>query len=271
MNWRNAVDPTYWHKQAANKPLFDDLFWSKPENKRSAGKLLIIGGNLHAVMAPAVAYQAAGRAGIGTARVLLPDAIAKTIGKSFAEGEFAFSTPSGSFAKTAIGQVTEHSDWTDAVLLAGDFGRNSETAIFLEQIVDKFKGPLVITGDGLDYFASNLAALTDHGCALMVVPLPQLQKLMRAGMPTLVIQQSMSLHALAGLLSNWTRESKARILTYHSGHYVYGDGGQVSTTPAEPKDGWPTQLAAYAAVWWLQHIGRSFEAITSAIFDFNKD
>jgi hypothetical protein len=264
------MDPTYWHKQTATEALFDDLFWSKPENKRSRGKLLIVGGNLHAVLAPAMAYQAAAKSGVGSARVLLPNAVAKTIGKSFDEGEFAFSTPSGSFAKTAVGQVIEHADWADAVLLAGDFGRNSETAIFLEQVVDKYRRPLVITGDGLDYFANNLGALTNHGCALMVLPLSKLQRMTKAGMPSLIIQHSMSLHALVGLLSSWTRESKARILTYHSGNFVYGDGGQVSTTPAESKADWQLPLAAYAAVWWLQQPGRSFESITTAIFDFSK-
>lgn len=265
------MEPTYWHKQSAAKPLFEDLIWAKPENRRSAGKLLIIGGNLHAVMAPAVAYQAANQAGVGTARVLLPNAIAKTIGKQFDEGEFAFSTPSGSFAKTATPQVIEHADWADAILLAGDFGKNSETALFLEQIIDKYHQPIVITGDGLDYFTHELGKLTDHGCVLMVAPLAQLQRLTRAGMPSLIIQQSMSLHALAGLLNNWTRETKARILTHHSGHFVYADGGQVSTTPATVTRNWSTPLAAFAAVWWLQHQTRSFEAITSAIYDFSKE
>lgn len=264
------MDPTYWHRQGAQEPLFNDLFWSKPENRRSAGKLLIIGGNMHAVTAPAIAYQAASKAGVGASRVLLPSAIQKTIGKHFDEGEFAFSTPSGSFAKTAVNQVLENADWADAILLAGDFGRNSETAIFLEQIVDKYHSLLVLTGDALEYFTNDLGRLNDHGCALMVVPLARLQKMSRAGMPSLIIQQSMSLHALVGLLSSWTRESKARILTYHSGNFVYADGGQVSTTTAEARTDWSTPLAAYAAVWWLQHAARSFEAITSAVYDFSK-
>jgi hypothetical protein len=263
------MDPTYWHKQTNQKPLFDDLFWSKPENKRAAGKLLIVGGNAHAVVAPALAYQAAGKAGVGTARVLLPNAIQKTIGKHFDEGEFAFSTPSGSFAKTAVNQVMEHADWADAVLLAGDFGRNSETAIFLEQIVQKYHHPLVITGDGLDYFTTDLDKLTHHDSILMVVHLARLQKMTRSGMPSLIIQHSMSLQALAGLLSSWTRESKARILTHHGGYFVYADGGQVSSTPAEAANNWQVPLSAYAAVWWLQHNNRSFEAITSAIYDYS--
>ena len=87
----------YWHKQF-DSPLFSDLLWSRPENKQFAGKLLIIGGNLHGFAAPASAYEQSQRAGIGVARVILPDALQKTIGRIFEAGEFAPSTPSGSFS-----------------------------------------------------------------------------------------------------------------------------------------------------------------------------
>jgi hypothetical protein len=262
------MEPTYWHKQSGNEPLFSDLHWSKPENKQARGKLLIVGGNAHGVMAPGLAYQAAAKTGIGTAHVLLPDAIAKTIGKSFDEGEFAFSTPSGSFSKTAIGSVLENQDWADGILLAGDFGKNSETAIFLEQIIDKLAGQITMSGDSLDYFTNDVGKLTKRGETLIVVPLAKLQRMTRAGMPSLIIQHSMSLHALVGLLSNWTRESKARILTHHNESYIYADGGQVSTTQAEIKPNWEVELGAYAATWWLQQPSRSFEAITTAIYEY---
>jgi hypothetical protein len=262
------VDPTYWLKQPTDKPLFDKLIWSRPENRQSAGKLLIVGGNAHSVSAPAFAFQAANKAGVGAARVVLPQAIAKTIGKSFPEGEFAFSTPSGSFAKTAVNQVLENADWADAVLLAGDFGHNSETAIFLEQILDKYHGPLVITQDGLDYFVNDVGKLTNRDNTVIVTNLAKLQKITRVGTPSLIIQHSMSLHALVGLLNSWSRESKARILTYHNDYFAYADGGQVSTTIKENAKDWEVRLSAYVATWWLQHFNRSFEAITTAVFDY---
>src|SRR3954464_694344 len=123
--------PTYWHKQSAEKPLYEDLHWSKPENKSTAGKLLILGGNAYGLTAPGIAFAAAQKAGIGSSHVLLPDAIRKSIGSSFEEGEFAASTPSGSFARSSLNQILENADWGDGVLLAGDFGKNSETAVLL--------------------------------------------------------------------------------------------------------------------------------------------
>src|SRR4051812_45465462 len=130
----------YWQKQAATEPLFSDLLWSRPENRAHAGKLLIVGGNAQGLAAPAAAYSAATEAGIGTARVLLPDSLQKTVGRVFEAGEYAPSTPSGSFSRNALAELLAMSNWADGVLLAGDFGRNSETAIMLEQLVAKYEG-----------------------------------------------------------------------------------------------------------------------------------
>ena|GEM_PF-185104 len=264
------MEPTYWHKQSASDPLYGEVMWSRPENKGTAGKLLIVGGNSHGLTAPGIAYTAAAKAGIGSSHVLLPDAIRKAIGNSFEEGEFAASTPSGSFAKSAINQIIENADWADGVLLAGDFGRNSETAILLDELVDRYDGPLAITQDGLDYFINDVSPLTIRECTIMVTNLARLQKITMAGSPSRLIQSSMSLHALVGLLNSWTRESKARILTYHNENYIYAERGEVSTTPGPQINNWEIPLAAYAITWYLQQPAKSFEAVTSAIFDFLK-
>src|SRR6476660_954324 len=99
------MENTNWLKQAPDKPLFPDLLWSRPENKRQAGKLLVVGGNGQGFASPAAAYGAAIAAGIGAAKVILPDSLEKTLGKSFPEAIFAPSTPSGSFARLALGTL----------------------------------------------------------------------------------------------------------------------------------------------------------------------
>ncbi len=74
------MEPTNWYKQVLGSQLFPDLQWSQPENRQHVGKLLMIGGNLHGFSAAASAYSEAVNAGIGTARVLLPDALRKRKG-----------------------------------------------------------------------------------------------------------------------------------------------------------------------------------------------
>jgi len=145
----------YWLKQSPEKPLYGDLMWSRPENKLHAGKLLIIGGNLHGFASPAEAYEEAQKAGIGTARVILPNKLQKTVGKIFTAGEYAPSTPSGSFAVQALAELLDMAAWSDGVMLASNFGRNSETAILLEQFIEKYTGQLTLAGDSVDYFLSE--------------------------------------------------------------------------------------------------------------------
>src|SRR5258708_2443063 len=101
MNWSLGMDRTYWHKQGS-EPLFPDLVWSRPETKQTAGKLLIIGGNVHGFSAVGNAYTEAIKAGIGTVRIILPDVLRKTVSKLLPEADFTASTPSGSFGQKAL-------------------------------------------------------------------------------------------------------------------------------------------------------------------------
>jgi hypothetical protein len=44
--------------------------------------------------------------------------------------------------------------------------------------------------------------------------------------------------------------------------------GKVSTTPVNKEQNWHIELAAYAAVWWLQNPNKSFEALTSSVYNY---
>src|SRR3989344_4101286 len=254
------MEDTYWLKQT-DGPLFEDVLWSGPENKQRAGKLLIFGGNLHGFSAPGTAYNAAVKAGIGTARVILPDKIQKTVGKSLPEAEFAPSSLSGSFSKEALAQILDSAQWADGVLLAGDFGKNSETAILLEKFVEKFDGQLTLSGDSVDYFLSNpIMALRRHNVIASNFGL--LQKLVKPAL----IKHVDDLMNLVGKLHEITQNNKAKLITYHQGHIIAADSGQVSTTPSKEVN--LVDIAAYASVWWLQQPQKPFEALVSAVFSY---
>src|SRR5689334_2117479 len=101
------MDDTYWLKQTSEQPLFPDLLWARPENKRHAGKLLIVGGNKFGFAAPGTAYAAAVKAGVGSCRVLLPEALRRIVGDSLPEAVFAPSNISGSFRQSALAELLE--------------------------------------------------------------------------------------------------------------------------------------------------------------------
>ena len=261
------MENTNWLRQTPDKPLFPDLLWSRPENKRHAGKLLIVGGISHGFAAPATAFAAADKAGIGTCRVLLPDSTQKIIGTSFAEAIFASSTPNGSFSRQALGELLESAEWADGVLLAGDFGRNSETAILLESFLDKYSGQVTVAGDGIDYFLEAKSRLLSRADTVSVINLGKLQKLVKNNRRGTAILHNMSLHELVTVLADWTNGPPA-FITKHADNLIAAAGGKVSTTPEAADSNWQIDLGSYTSVWLLQQPGKTFEALSCAAYSY---
>lgn len=257
---------TYWLKQTKDKSLFESLLWSRPENKRLAGRLLIVGGNLHGFAAPGMAYSAAAKAGVGSTRIIMPDKLQRTVGKLLPEAEFASSTLSGSFSKMALAQLIEAAEWAEAVLLAGDFGGNSETVVLLENFLSKYGGPVILSGDSLDDFLKSGSPLVTRNNTLSVVELTKLQRLAKNNRPSSAITSNMMITELVDILHDWTAGNAGQLITYHAGNYIVASGGQVSTTLAPEQSNWRVELAAYASVWWLQQPQKLFEALTCATY-----
>ena len=256
----------YWVKQDPNTPLFPDLEWSKPENKMHAGKLLIIGGNLHGFSAPANAFAAADSAGIGMTRVVLPDAIQKSVKAFIPEADFAPSTPSGSFSAKSLDTFLEHAGWSDAVLMAGDLGRNSETAIVTESFTTKYQGPLTLSKDAVDYILETPELVIDRENTLLVLSIAQLQKLCINSKFMQPITYGMDLIHLVEALHTLTSEHPVQLIVKHHDLMLVASAGQVSSTKcAEAKEIWRVETAATATVWWLQHQTTPFEALTTAV------
>ncbi len=260
------MNQSYWHKQTKQAPLFDDLLWSRPENKAFAGKLLIVGGNAHGFAAPAEAYAHSSSAGIGISRVLLPYALQKNVSKLFPEAEYAPSTPSGSFASAATGELMPMAQWADGVLFAGDLGRNSETAIMLEAFLRKQSGRVTLTKDAIEYIVSQPALVATRPNTLLVLSFSQLQKLASELKFTTAFTSTMDLLRTVDALHKLTTTHSIHIVTKHLNQTIVAVNGQVCTTPC-PQDErvWRVRAAAAASVWWLQNPSKTFEAITTSV------
>lgn len=254
-----------WIRQKRDEPAFPDVLWSRPENRRHAGKLLIIGGHQQSFNAVSAAYSAAAKAGVGTARVLVPEILRKMLHQIFPEAEYAASTPIGSFSRKALADLLDASEWADGVILAGDFGRNSETAVLLESFVQKYTGLLAVSGDAVDYFVTDSEVLLKRPRTLVIASVKQLQKL---ASPHLIEQRADLIRAVEQI-SGWAQQAELSVLTVHSNHAIAAHKLQISTTPVNLAD--PNEaLAACAAVWLLQQPEKPFEALTTAIYCFSE-
>lgn len=260
------MDHANWQRQTSDKPLFPDLIWNRPENRLHAGKLLVVGGNLHDFKAPADAYGSAAQAGAGTVRVLLPDTLSKTVGAFFPEAEFAASTPSGSFAVEALAELLSAASWADGVLLAGDFGRNSETAILLEKFIEKYSGQLTLTKDAVDYFVKSPQALATRAETTLVLSFSQLQPLASSLGFRPAFTFNMGLLKFVENIRNFTKQYPIQIVTLFEENFCVIAGQQVSTTKLNnPPKIWRVHTAAQASTWWLQNPQKPFEALSTAV------
>jgi NAD(P)H-hydrate repair Nnr-like enzyme with NAD(P)H-hydrate dehydratase domain len=239
--------------------------WSRPENRNQAGKLLIVGGNAQGFAAAGEAYAAAEEAGIGAAKVLLPDSLQASVGKVLAAGEYAPSTPSGSFSLKALAELLPMSQWADAVLLAGDFGRNSETAVVLDRFAGKYDGQLALTQDAVEYFVKGPGQLLERPRTLLVLSFAQLQKLAVSARFTTAFTFDMDMLRLIETLHDFSKKYPAIIVTKHLDNIFVAADGQVSSTKLETDlPVWRVRTAAATTVWWLQNPSKPFEALTTA-------
>ncbi len=253
----------FWQKQHT-EPLFPDILWSRPESKAGAGKLAVIGGHGHGFGAPGIAWQTALTSGAGVVRVMLPDAVKKTVKYVLPDADFAPSNPSGSFAKKALSELLELANWSDCTILAGDLGRNSETAMVLEDFVQKYSGLLTITHDAADYFKSTPRLLLDRKDTLVVISLAQLQK-MFINYPVITpITYSMTELQLAEALNQLTLKVDACVVVKHNDTIFISRKGKVISAHFEDMP-WRIKTASKATVFWMQNPNKPLEAVTSSL------
>lgn len=257
---------TYWQRQDPTKPLFPDIEWNKPEQKKLAGNLAIVGGNKLGFAAVGEAYMAALDAGIGNARVLLPDALKTSVPPVITDVIFAASNPSGSLARGARTEMDAMGQWANAVLMIGDAGRNSETAIVYEDFIRGYKGQLTITRDAIDLLANAPDLAVERDGTLLVVSFAQLQKIFSKVYYPKILTFSMQLQQLVETLHKFTITYPVTVMTFHQNHLVVASSGQITTTTWDnPMAIWRGGVATRAAAYWLWNPAKPLEAVTASL------
>ena len=260
------MDLSYWRKQTTTEPLFPDIEWSKPEQRSQAGKLGIIGGNKLGFAGVAEAYSVATSAGVGQVRVLLPDVLKKTIPRAITDTMFAPTNISGSLTKDADAEMATLGAWADGILLIGDAGRSSETAILYEKFLQDYTGQLVITRDAVDLVKNSSQTLVDRPKTLLIVSFAQLQKLFQAVYYPKVLTFSMQLTNLVEALHKFTISYPVSIAVLHRETFIVAHDGKVVTTPWDnPMMMWRGVTAAKAATYWIWSPSKPLEATSTAI------
>lgn len=260
------MEHTYWRTQTPNKPLFPDIEWSKPEQRSQAGRLAIIGGNKLGFAGVAESYDTALKTGAGEVRVLLPDILRKTIPTNITDTVFGATNPSGGLAGDALRDMQALDAWATGILLVGDAGRNSETAILYENFILSSTKPLIITRDAVDLVKNSASTLVERPNTLLVVSFAQLQKLFQSVYYPKILTFSMQLSSLVEAVHKFTITYPVSIAVLHKDYLVVSSGGEVTSTRWENAMAiWRGQVATRAAVYWLWNPGSPFAPVTASL------
>ncbi|HEY1085276.1 MAG TPA: hypothetical protein VGE34_00945 [Candidatus Saccharimonadales bacterium] len=260
------MDTSYWQKQTDSKPLFPDIEWNKPERKDQAGKLLIIGGNKLGFSAVAESYQYALELGAGSVRVLLPDALKKSIPPTLLDVVFAASNPSGSLSQDALTELQAASAWADGVLLIGDAGRNAETAITYEKFLENHEGPVTISRDAIDLIKNSPQLLVEREKTLIVASFAQVQKLFQGVYYPKMLTFSMQLLQVVEALHKFTITYPVTIATLHKDSIIVASDGKVITQEwTNTMAIWRGSVATKAASYWLWNSSTALQSVTASL------
>ena len=260
------MEHTYWRQQDTSKPLFPDIEWSRPEQRSRAGRLAIVGGNRLGFAGVAEGYTTALSTGVGTVRVLLPDVLRKVVPPVMTDVVFGASNPSGSLSKDATPELLALAAWAEAVLLIGDAGRNSETAVLYSNLIRDYTGNLILTRDAVDLVKNDTPSLVERPSTTLVVSFAQLQKIFQAVYYPKILTFSMQLMQLVEAVHKFTITYPVTLVVLHHETLVVAHDGEVTTTKWDnPLAIWRGETAARASVYWLWNPEKPLEAISASL------
>lgn len=256
---------SYWRRQEPNTPLFPDIEWNKPVSSLTAGKLGLIGGNKLGFAGVAEAYKTAGETGVGQVRACLPDALKRTF-PAASDVIFAPSNPSGSLSREAISDLWAIGAWADGVLLIGDAGRNSETAILYEEFIMGYHGPLTLTRDAADLVKHSISHIVERPDTLLVVSFAQLQKIFQNTYYPKILTFSMPLLSLVEAVHKFTTTYPVSLMVLHKDQLIVASNGEVITAAWDsPMAIWRGHTATRAACYWLWNPSSPLQAATASL------
>jgi hypothetical protein len=244
----------------SNEPLFPNILWEQPINKKTGKKLLIVGGHKNKFIQTQKCYQAALSAGIGDAKVLLPDSLKKIV-QTNQDCLLAPSTPSGSFAKNGYEQIMAMIDDCDGVLFAGELSTNSETLDLFKNILKTCQKSAILTTEVIATFSKIPDLLTQNSQRLLISTMSIFKNL--------DIETKLKTNDLKDkilLIQELYRNHPASYVAIENNAILVTSQNQISVTPlnATININLENSTATFGTSW-LQH-NLSFEALTSAAY-----
>jgi NAD(P)H-hydrate repair Nnr-like enzyme with NAD(P)H-hydrate dehydratase domain len=247
-----------------DQPAFPKLLWNRPISRSGAGRLLIIGGHRDEFHDVQTVYRLAFAAGIGSCRVILPDSLRKLL-SDIPDTSFVPSTNSGSISKLALGEILSYAESHDAIMIGPNLSNNSETAILIESILQKFSGPVIMGNDAVKLLKHQIKLITDRKGSLLVGSMIDFFGIANDLKLPLHIKDGGTINKLE-IMKQLQDLMIADSLLVGRDMITAADGKLSHTPSVSAMDFFTNPCLALAAVWFVQNPNNHFEALTTAAY-----
>ena len=249
----------YWRTQDPKKPLFENLLWSKPEQKSLAGRVGLVGGSKGVFVAVAKAHQTITELGPETSLVLPADL--KPLLKTIPNVVFSTTNPSGGLANQALNDLLTLQSSTDSLLLIGDAGKNSETSLLYDQTK-----PVVVARDAIELISGAFHHVVNQPNFTLIMSFTQAQKLFRSVYYPVMLLHSMTTLRLIEALHKFTITYRPTLVLFHQNQvFIARDGQVISSQFERASEIWQGTTQAKIVCWQTWNPQKPLEATACAV------
>ena len=257
----------YWRAQDPKKPLFENLLWSKPEQKSLAGRVGLIGGSKGVFVAVAKAHQTITELGPEVSLVLPTDL--KPLLKTIPNVVFSTTNPSGGLANQALSDLLTLRSSTDSLLLIGDAGKNSETSLLYEHLALKISDqtkPVVVARDAIELINGAFHHVVNQPNFTLIMSFTQAQKLFHSVYYPVMLLHSMTTLRLIEALHKFTITYRPTLVVFHQNQvYIAHDGQVISSQFERASEIWQGIIQSKITCWQTWNPQKPLEATACAI------
>jgi NAD(P)H-hydrate repair Nnr-like enzyme with NAD(P)H-hydrate dehydratase domain len=252
-----------WLTQTTTEPLFGDVWWSRPEHKRQAGSIVIIGGHTGSAAQLSTVFSAATDAGIGEVKLATPRSL-KPLLQTVPEAHFLPNTSSGTLSETSETDLIAFVRWSNGLALV-DPGENSETSLLLSRLLSKESLPALITESALPVIAQDLSQLKDRPNTVMSSSVSGIQQLLKAAQSDQAVRHDMGVRPYTLALKQLTTDSPLFVISMIDEKIIVAHGGEAIVTPASDATDL-TALSVFGFVWMIQQPQTPLESVATGVW-----
>lgn len=146
----------------------------KNSHKGTFGKTLLVCGSYGMAGAAMLSLKAALRCGVGLAFSALPEKIYNIVATSVPEAVFLPVDTKGkdSFTADSYFAVKDAMDTADSILFGCGVRNTADNVIFLRDILENAKCPVIIDADGINALARNIDIIKQSAVKIILTPHP---------------------------------------------------------------------------------------------------